>query len=68
MAFEAAPIGCEKTVLSDLQRAWQNLRAEVAEQAASMLIQGRYSAENSSGTEIIPACLKVRDSTGPAIR
>jgi hypothetical protein len=33
MAFEPEPTGYEKTVLSDLQGAWQNLRAEVAEQA-----------------------------------
>jgi hypothetical protein len=33
MAFESEPTGYQKTVLSDLQGAWQNLRAEVAEQA-----------------------------------
>ena len=33
MAFETEPIGYTKTVLSDLQGAWQNLRTEVAEQA-----------------------------------
>ena len=33
MAFESEPTGYEKTVLSDLQGAWQNLRFEVAEQA-----------------------------------
>ena len=33
MAFESEPTGYEKTVLSDLQGAWQNLRFEVAEKA-----------------------------------
>ena len=33
MAFETEPTGYTKTVLSDLQGAWQNLRDEVAEQA-----------------------------------
>jgi len=33
MPFEGEPTGYEKTVLSELQGAWQNLRDEVAEQA-----------------------------------
>ena len=33
MSFETEPTGYEKTVLSDLQGAWQVLRNEVAEQA-----------------------------------
>ena len=33
MAFETEPTGYTKTVLSDLQGAWQNLRDEVTEQA-----------------------------------
>ena len=33
MGFERELTGCRKTVLSDLQGAWQNLRAAVAEQA-----------------------------------
>ena len=33
MSFEIEPTGYERTVLSDLQGAWQNLRDEVAEQA-----------------------------------
>jgi hypothetical protein len=33
MSFEIEPTGYEKTVLSELQGAWQNLRDEVAEQA-----------------------------------
>ena len=33
MAFETEPTGYTKTVLSDLQGGWQNLRNEVAEQA-----------------------------------
>ena len=33
MSFETEPIGYEKTVLSELQGAWQVLRNEVAEQA-----------------------------------
>jgi hypothetical protein len=33
MAFEVEPTGHEKTVLSELQGAWQGLRDEVAEQA-----------------------------------
>ena len=33
MSFEVEPTGYEKTVLSELQGAWQNLRDEVAEQA-----------------------------------
>ena len=33
MPFEVEPTGYEKTVLSELQGAWQNLRDEVAEQA-----------------------------------
>lgn len=33
MAFEKEPAGYEKTVLSDLQGAWQNLRDQVAEEA-----------------------------------
>jgi len=33
MAFEKEPTGYEKTVLSDLQGAWQNLRDEVVEEA-----------------------------------
>jgi hypothetical protein len=33
MAFETEPTGYEKTVLSELQGAWQVLRNEVAEQA-----------------------------------
>jgi hypothetical protein len=33
MPFEGEPTGYEKTVLSELQGAWQNLRGEVAEQA-----------------------------------
>jgi hypothetical protein len=33
MSFETEPTGYEKTVLSDLQGAWQNLRKEVVEQA-----------------------------------
>ena len=33
MSFEAEPTGYEKTVLSELQGAWQVLRNEVAEQA-----------------------------------
>jgi hypothetical protein len=33
MAFEKEAKGYEKTVLSDLQGAWQNLRAEVVEEA-----------------------------------
>ena len=33
MAFEKEPGSYEKTVLSDLQGAWQNLRDEVVEEA-----------------------------------
>ena len=33
MPFETEPTGYEKTVLSELQGAWQVLRDEVAEQA-----------------------------------
>jgi len=33
MAFEKESGSCEKTVLSDLQGAWQNLRDEVVGQA-----------------------------------
>jgi hypothetical protein len=33
MPFQVEPTGYEKTVLSELQGAWQNLRDEVAEQA-----------------------------------
>lgn len=33
MQFEVEPTGYEKTVLSELQGAWQSLRDEVAEQA-----------------------------------
>ena len=33
MSFETEPTGYEKTVLSELQGAWQVLRNEVAEQA-----------------------------------
>jgi hypothetical protein len=33
MAFEKEPVGYEKTVLSDLQGAWQNLRDTVVEHA-----------------------------------
>ncbi len=33
MSFETEPAGYEKTVLSELQGAWQHLRDEVAEQA-----------------------------------
>jgi hypothetical protein len=33
MAFEVEPTGHKKTVLSELQGAWQGLRDEVAEQA-----------------------------------
>jgi hypothetical protein len=33
MPFEGEPTGYEKSVLSELQGAWQNLRGEVAEQA-----------------------------------
>ncbi len=33
MAFESEPTGYEKTALSDLQGAWQNLRSKVIEQA-----------------------------------
>ena len=33
MGFESEPTGYRKTVLSDLQGAWQNLRADVAAQA-----------------------------------
>jgi hypothetical protein len=33
MAFEKVPGGYEKTVLSDLQGAWQNLRDAVVEHA-----------------------------------
>ena len=33
MAIEKEPCSYEKTVLSDLQGAWQNLRDEVSEQA-----------------------------------
>ena len=33
MSFETEPTGYEKTVLSELQGAWQALRNEVAEQA-----------------------------------
>ena len=33
MPFEVEPTGYEKTVFSELQGAWQNLRDEVAEQA-----------------------------------
>ena len=33
MSFETEPTGYEKTVLSELQGAWQILRNEVAEQA-----------------------------------
>ena len=33
MSFEVEPTGYEKTVLSELQGAWQNFRDEVAEQA-----------------------------------
>ena len=33
MSFETEPTGYEKTVLSELQGAWQVLRDEVAEQA-----------------------------------
>ena len=33
MPFEGEPTGYEKTVLSELQGAWQNLRDEVAEHA-----------------------------------
>jgi hypothetical protein len=33
MASDKEPVGYEKTVLSDLQGAWQNLRDTVVEQA-----------------------------------
>ncbi|MCU7848106.1 MAG: hypothetical protein KZQ89_08875 [Candidatus Thiodiazotropha sp. (ex Lucinoma kastoroae)] len=33
MAFDKEPVGYEKTVLSDLQGAWQNLRDTVVEHA-----------------------------------
>lgn len=38
----------------------------MAERAASMLIEGRSNAANTSATEIVPATLQIRESTGPA--
>lgn len=39
----------------------------MAERAASMLIENRNDASQAGRTEIIPACIQVRESTGPAI-
>lgn len=40
--------------------------AEMAERAAAILIQGKSDDESSKGTEIVPATIQVRESTGPA--
>ena len=39
----------------------------MAERAASMLIDSRGDVERTNGAEVIPACIKVRESTGPAM-
>ena len=40
--------------------------AEMAERAATILIQGKSDEESAKGTEIVPATIQVRESTGPA--
>jgi len=39
---------------------------EMAERAASMLIQNNGAAQDTGGSEIVPASIKIRESTGPA--
>lgn len=40
--------------------------AEMTERAATILIQGRSDDESATGTEIVPATMQIRESTGPA--
>ncbi len=40
--------------------------SKMAERAAMMLIEGRNGKSNRVATEIVPASLKIRESTGPA--
>lgn len=39
---------------------------EMANRAAEMLIQGKSEDASESGTEVVPAVLQIRESTGPA--
>jgi len=39
---------------------------EMAERAATMLIQGKSEDDSAKGTEIVPATIQIRESTGPA--
>ena len=40
--------------------------AEMAERAAQVLIAGKSTSASKKGTEIVPASLQIRESTGPA--
>jgi len=40
--------------------------AEMTERAAAILIQGKSDDEPAKGTEIVPATIQIRESTGPA--
>lgn len=40
--------------------------AEMAERAATILIKGMSEEESTQGTDVVPAVLKIRESTGPA--
>jgi len=40
--------------------------SKMSERAAELLIEGKYATQKVAGTEIIPATLMIRESTGPA--
>jgi LacI family transcriptional regulator len=40
--------------------------ARMAERAAEMLINSNGGSEVAKGTEVVPATIKIRESTGPA--
>ena len=39
---------------------------DMAELAATMLLEGKSDDESTKGTKVVPAELKIRESTGPA--
>ena len=55
-------IALARQVFPNLTTIQQPLSA-MAERAASMLLKG--AARSANGTEIVPSCIKIRESTGP---
>jgi LacI family transcriptional regulator len=58
-------IALARQVFPNLTTIRQPLSA-MAERAATLLIEGMSRAANTDGNEIVPATLKIRESTGPA--